>query len=103
MYGQEVDMPMEFIIPSLHIVVLIELTDSDVVEKRLLELVELEEDQFVTGFHQQVHKARENVWHDQNIKQKKFQVGYLALFYDNKFMLHPRKFRMHSLGPYVIR
>jgi hypothetical protein len=34
---------------------------------------------------------------------KKFQVGDLVLLYDNKFMQHPGKFRMHWLGPYVIK
>jgi hypothetical protein len=47
-------MPMEFIVLSLCIVTLTELTDSSVVERRLSELVELEEDHFVIGFHQQV-------------------------------------------------
>jgi hypothetical protein len=40
-YGQEVVMPMEFIVPSLCIVALTELTDFGAVEKRLSELVEL--------------------------------------------------------------
>jgi hypothetical protein len=44
MYGQEVVMPMEFIVPSLCIVALTELTDSGAMEKRLSELIELEED-----------------------------------------------------------
>jgi hypothetical protein len=52
-------MPMEFIVLSLHIVSLTKLTDSGVVEKTLLELVELEEDCFIIGFHQQVQKACE--------------------------------------------
>jgi hypothetical protein len=49
---------MEFIVPSLCIVVLTELIDSGVVEKRPFTLVELEEGHFVTGFHQQVQKVR---------------------------------------------
>jgi hypothetical protein len=30
-------------------------------------------------------------------------VGDLILLYDNKFMQHPGKFRMHWLGPYMIK
>jgi hypothetical protein len=82
---------------------LIELTDSGIVEKRLSELVELEEDWFVAGFHQQVQKARKKAWHDRHIKQKKFQIGDLVLLYDNKFLQHLGKFQMHWLGPYVIK
>jgi len=43
-YGKEVVIPMEFIVPSLHIVALIELIDSGTMEKRLSELVDMEED-----------------------------------------------------------
>jgi hypothetical protein len=73
-YFQEVGVHMEFIVPSLCIVALVELTYSGAMEKRLSELVELEEDQFVVGFHQQVQKAHKKSWHDRNIKQKNFQT-----------------------------
>jgi len=53
-YGQEAVMHMEFIVPSLCIFAMEELTDSATMEKILLELIELEEDRFITGFHQQV-------------------------------------------------
>jgi hypothetical protein len=52
-------MPIDFILHSLHIAMIIDLSDSCVVEERLSELVQLEEDRFFTGFHQQVQKERE--------------------------------------------
>ena len=52
--GQEVVMTMEYIIPSLKIATLTNLANEEIVEERLLHLVELEEDRFVAGFHQQV-------------------------------------------------
>jgi hypothetical protein len=67
-YGQKVVMPTEFIIPSLCIIALTKLTDFDAMEKRLSELVELEEDRFDVGFHQQVQKSQEKAWHDRHIK-----------------------------------
>ena len=51
-YGQEVVMPMEYIVPSLKIALLTDLADEEIVEERLLHLVELEEDIFVARFHQ---------------------------------------------------
>ena len=45
-------MPMEYIVPSLKIVVLIDMADEETVTERLLNLVGLEEDRFVVGFHQ---------------------------------------------------
>jgi len=44
------------------------LKDFGAVEKRLLELVELEEDHIVVGFHQHVYKSRENAWYEIHIK-----------------------------------
>ena len=42
---------MENIIPSLHIVVLIGMTDHEALEERLVQLEELEEERFLVGFH----------------------------------------------------
>ena len=63
-------MPMEYVIPNLKIATLTNLADEEIVEKRLLHLVELEEYKFVAGFHQQVQKNREKTWHDRHIKSK---------------------------------
>lgn len=72
------------------------------VEEILSQLLVLEEDRFIVGFHKQVQKAQEKVWHNRKMKQKKLQIGDLVLLYDNKFLQHLGKFRIHWLGPYVI-
>ena len=69
-YGQEVVIPMEYIVLSLRVVVITEMIDVDVVEDRLLQLVQLAEEIFVAGFHQNIEKQRQKVWHDRNIKNK---------------------------------
>ena len=43
-------MPMEYIVPSVRIAMIIEMTDFVIVEEILLQLVQLEEDAFVTGY-----------------------------------------------------
>ena len=96
-------MPMEYIVPSLKIVALTDMSNQDTVNERLLNLVELEEDRFVTRFHQQVQKDREKAWHDRHIKTKAIKVGDLVLLYDNTFAQFPRKFHMHWLGPYHVK
>ena len=53
-YGQEVVMPMEYVVPSLKIVALTEMTDVEIVNQRLLHLLGLEEDRFIARFNQQV-------------------------------------------------
>ena len=102
-YGQEVVMPMEYIIPSLRVVAITEMTDADVVEERLLQLIHLEEERFIVGFHQNVEKKRQKIWHDRQIKNKHFEVGGLVLMYDSKFFKHPWKLKTHWLGPYVVK
>ena len=66
-YGQEVVMSMEYIVPRLKIATLTNMADVETVNERLVNLVELEEDQFIAGFHQQVQKDREKSWHDRHI------------------------------------
>ena len=56
-YGQEVVMPMEYIIPSLIVAQIIEIADIDTMNERLAQLLALEEDKFIAGFHQKVQKA----------------------------------------------
>jgi hypothetical protein len=89
-------------VPNLRIVAFIDMDDTGTIHERLPQLVELEEDRFIAGFHQQVQKEREKAYHDRHIKKKAFKQGDLVLVCDSKFMKHPGKFRTHWLGPYEI-
>ena len=42
---------MDYIVPSLRVVAITEMKDVDAVEDRLIQLIHLEEERFVTGFH----------------------------------------------------
>jgi hypothetical protein len=101
-YGLEAVVPMEYLVPSLRIIAFANMDDTGIVQESLAQLVELEEDIFVAGFHQQVQKEREKAYHDWHIKKKAFKQGDLVLVYDSKFIKHPGKFRTHWLGPYEI-
>jgi hypothetical protein len=101
-YGLEVVVPMEYLVPSLRIATFIDMDDTCIVQERLAQLVELEEDRFIVGFHQQVQKGREKAYHDRHFKKKAFKQGDLVLVYDNKFLKHPGKFKIHWLGPYEV-
>ena len=50
-YVLEVVVPMEYLVPSLRIDVFIDMYDTSVVRERLAQLVELEEERFIVGFH----------------------------------------------------
>ena len=47
---------MEYIAPSLRIVALTGMDDAEALEERIAQLVQIEEDHFIAGFHQQVAK-----------------------------------------------
>ena len=96
-------MPMEYILPSLRIAQITGMADTDTVHERLAQLLSLEEDRFIAGFHQKVQKAQEKAWHDIHIKSKTFQIGDLVLLSDSKFIKFPGKLKTHWLGPYQIQ
>lgn len=78
------------------------MADAEMLNTMLEQFMELEEDIFLAGFHQQVQKGQQKAWHDHHIKLKDFQVGDLVLMYYSKFQRHPRKLKMHWLGPYRV-
>jgi hypothetical protein len=51
-YGLEAVVPMEYLVPSLRIATFTNMDDIDVVKESLTQLIELEEDRFIAGFHQ---------------------------------------------------
>ena len=55
-YGQEVVIPMEYIALSLRIVAITEMINVDVVKEILSQNVQMEEERFFVGFHQNVEK-----------------------------------------------
>ena len=42
------------------------------------------------------------VWHDQHIKNKQFQVRGIGLLYNRKFYKHLGNLKSHWLGPYFV-
>ena len=89
-YGQECMNYMDYIVLIRRIDVIIEIIDVDVIEEKLLQIVHVEEECFVIGFHQNVEKQRQKAWHDRHIKRKHFEVRGLVLMYDSKFFKHPQ-------------
>jgi hypothetical protein len=64
---------MEYLVPSLRIATFTSMDDIEIVQERLTQLMELEEDRFIAGFHQQVQKEREKDYHNRHIKKKEFK------------------------------
>jgi hypothetical protein len=53
-YGQEEVVPLEFLVPSLHVETTTNMKERGAVQERLSQLMEMEEDMILTGFHHEV-------------------------------------------------
>ena len=53
-YCLEVVLSREYLVPSLIIVAFTNMDDIGAIHERLSQLVKLEEDKFIAGFHQQI-------------------------------------------------
>jgi hypothetical protein len=53
-YGQEAVVPLEFLVSSLCVEEIINITERGAVQERLSQLMELEEDMILARFHQEV-------------------------------------------------
>jgi hypothetical protein len=51
-YGQEAMVPLEFSVPSLHVATITNMTERGVVQERLSQLMELDEERILEVFHQ---------------------------------------------------
>jgi hypothetical protein len=58
-YGQEAVVPLEYFIPSLCIASIKNMTERGASQEILAQLMELEEDGIVVGFHQEVQKEKD--------------------------------------------
>ena len=86
---------MEYIVPSLCISAATGMDDATTLDERAAQLIQLEEDHFIVGFHQQVAKDQQKAWHDRHIKHKQFLTGDLVLLYDSEFLKHQCKLQTH--------
>ena len=50
-YRQEAVVPLEFFIPSQHVAVITHMTERGAVQERLSQLMSMEEDRIIAGFH----------------------------------------------------
>jgi hypothetical protein len=58
-YGQEAIVPLEYLIPSLCISIIIDMIERGAKRKILAQLMELEEDWIIVGFHREVQKEKD--------------------------------------------
>ncbi|XP_074292809.1 uncharacterized protein LOC141619688 [Silene latifolia] len=75
---------------------------SLVVEKRLMQLNELDEFRLYAYDSAQVYKERTKKWHDKHILQRKFHIGEKVLLFNSRLYLFPGKLRSRWSGPFTV-
>jgi len=85
-YGQEAIVSLEYLIPSLRIAAITNMTERGKTQEILAQLMELEEDKIMSDFHKEVQKAKDKAWNQKNINKKKFKEGYVVRLYDKKYL-----------------
>ena len=68
----------------------------------MFQLNGLDEFRIQALLHTEVIQLQRNIWHDKNIKEKKFQEGDWALLYDSRYKDFKGKLRRRWLRPYVV-
>jgi hypothetical protein len=89
-YGKEAVVPLEYLIPSLFIAAITNMKKRGTTQERLSQLMELEEDKIMVGFHEDVQKEKDKSWHDRHIKKKCFKEGDQVLLYERKIFTRPK-------------
>jgi hypothetical protein len=79
------------------------MTERGAIQDRMNQLMIMEEDRILAGFHQEVQKEREKYWNDKHMNGKIFKEGDLVLMSDIKSFQHLGKLKMHWLGPYEVK
>ena len=85
-------MPMEFLVPSLRVVVRERLTEEALTE-RLVDLEQLEETRLHAAYGMKVENLRRKTWFDQNLKNKDLNEGDLCLLYGIRNMKQKLKYQ----------
>ncbi|MCO5575069.1 hypothetical protein L7F22_028866 [Adiantum nelumboides] len=96
-YGQEVVMPWEFVIPSLRVASQ-ESWDGNLLVERLYILEHLEEGRQLAVYNALIEKDKRKKWFDRHLKDKDIKVGDKVLMYGVRN--EKKKLKYAGKGPY---
>eukprot|EP00253_Pinus_taeda_P012737 PITA_12737 len=101
-YGKKALLSIKFELNTVRMEAHLDLDLRHAQEERLLQLNELDEHRMQALLHTEVVQLQRKIWHDKNIKEKKFQEGDWALLYDSRYKDFKGKLRTRWLGPYTV-
>ncbi|XP_074351482.1 uncharacterized protein LOC141690594 [Apium graveolens] len=72
-------------------------------EKRMLQLIELEEFRIQAYENNKVYKEKVKRWHDRRLVHKSFMPGQQVLLFNAHLQLFPGKLKSRWSGPFIVK
>jgi hypothetical protein len=85
-YGQEEVVPLDYLIPSLRIATITDMTERGAIMGKINSTHGIRRRRNHSWFPSRRYKKKDKAWHDRHIKKNNFKLVYLVLLYDSKYL-----------------
>ncbi|XP_061351976.1 uncharacterized protein LOC133296947 [Gastrolobium bilobum] len=96
-------LPVELDHKALWAIKYLNFDSKTAVEKRLLQLDELDEFKLSAYESASLYKEKTKKWHDKKILPRDFKVGNQVLLFNSRLRLFPGKLKSRWSGPFIVR
>ena len=101
-YGKACHLPMELEHRAYWATRQLNIDNTLVGEKRILQLSELDEFHNEAYENARIYKEKTKAWHDKHIARKEFKAGQQVLLFNSRLKLFPGKLKSRWSGPFTV-